>query len=747
MRILLLFLLMTMTHFFYAQQKNMLLSANTKHFLWKRAQLNTDPIFPENVYRKDVNGKIYLSAFIEVNPQIQMSALKALDVISGSKNGSIWTVHIPFESMDDFLELEGIDAIELDRPIETEMDAARLKTHSDSVHQGIGLPQKYSGKDVVVGIIDAGFDYSHPAFFDTSCTNYRVKAVWEQKAIGIPPLSYGFGAEYTDSLSIINKQTDNNNFSHGAHVAGIAAGSGYGGPGNDHTLFRGMAYESDIVKVGIMPDMDVWMNTGLTDLMDGISYVFDYAAAQNKPAVANISWGGPLGSHDGMGLFSKACDLATGQGRAITVSAGNNNGKKVHLGKTFSSSDTMISTVIGMISGPDGKMNWVDIWGDSSETFCVQFQFRTFFGQIDTTAVLCITDSTNEYHLLGANGDTCKILISSSFSDINGKPHMLIDIRNHAVESLIMSVISSSGTVNMWQGVVLGARGYYAAFSKDIFFFCENGNSEMAASDMASTASIVAVGAYSSKANFTNISGQSLSFSQSIDDLATFSSHGPTMDGRTKPDITGPGSALASAINSSDPIFQNGGSNYDLLANQFSSPINNNSYCYAYLQGTSMSSPAVAGIIALMLEANPSLNPQQIQYILKTTAIKDSFTGPIGNNGDNRWGWGKINAYAAVQSALSFSSSIQRKPEEEQVLKLYPNPATDIFELEIHSDHSSIQYLQIIDLKGTLISSRILHCNVGTNHFSINVDFLPPSIYVIKTNDGSSESVGLINKI
>ncbi|MBK8659377.1 MAG: S8 family serine peptidase [Bacteroidetes bacterium] len=59
------------------------------------------------------------------------------------------------------------------------------------------------------------------------------------------------------------------------------------------------------------------------------------------------------------------------------------------------------------------------------------------------------------------------------------------------------------------------------------------------------------------------------------------------------------------------------------------------------LQGTSMSSPAVGGIIALLLEANLSLTPQQVKDILATTAIVDSSTGIIPAQGSLPWGYGK----------------------------------------------------------------------------------------------------------
>ena len=292
------------------------LSANTKQYLWKQENVHSgSKILPECVYRQDANGKIYLASLIKVKPNINESNLKALDIMIGSKSKDIWTAYVPLEEVKAFTELPGIAAIELDRPTGITMDSARTQTYTDDVHNGINLPQAYDGKDVVVGVIDAGFDYTHPANFDTSYTSFRLKSVWEQKGTGTAPAAFGYGAEYVDSTSIFNKAFDVMTFSHGTHVAGIAGGSGYGGPTGDNERFRGMAYNSDLVYVGILPELNMWLNTGLTDMIDGINYIYDYAATVNKPAVANLSWGNPIGPHDGLALFSQACDNATGPGK------------------------------------------------------------------------------------------------------------------------------------------------------------------------------------------------------------------------------------------------------------------------------------------------------------------------------------------------------------------------------------------------------------------------------------------------
>lgn len=135
---------------------------------------------------------------------------------------------------------------------------------------------------------------------------------------GTAPAGYTYGTEETDSVALWNIGTDAINATHGTHVAGICAGSGYRSP-MTHRRFRGVGYKTDLVMVGITPTKDQWINTGVSDMIDGIQYIFDYATSVSKPAVVNLSWGSPLGPHDGTGLFSQALDNLTGPGRIFCL--------------------------------------------------------------------------------------------------------------------------------------------------------------------------------------------------------------------------------------------------------------------------------------------------------------------------------------------------------------------------------------------------------------------------------------------
>jgi hypothetical protein len=117
------------------------------------------------------------------------------------------------------------------------------------------------------------------------------------------------------------------------------------------------------------------------------------------------------------------------------------------------------------------------------------------------------------------------------------------------------------------------------------------------------------------------------------------SSIGPTFDGRLGIDVSAPGDSVFTTYNPTSyfatfrfNLIQDGGG------------------FYGRANAVSAAAPQVAGIIALMLEANPQLDAAQVKSILQASARTDNFTGAAPNP---MWGYGKVNAYHAVLLAMS----------------------------------------------------------------------------------------------
>jgi len=184
------------------------------------------------------------------------------------------------------------------------------------------------------------------------------------------------------------------------------------------------------------------------------------------------------------------------------------------------------------------------------------------------------------------------------------------------------------------------------------------------------------------------------------------------MNDNLKPDISAPGVSVGSSISSyTDNSYT------EITSVSFEG----RDYPFARFSGTSMAGPAVAGIVALMLEANPYLSPWQVKLILIQTAREDSYTGDIPAEGDTKWGWGKVNAYAAVQNALATTGWAENKKPLDWTI--YPNPTNDL--LKISNLDVTNSTIEIYNLNGQKIGTY-------TNTSQISVANFTPGTYLIR---------------
>ena len=161
--------------------------------------------------------------------------------------------------------------------------------------------------------------------------------------------------------------------------------------------------------------------------------------------------------------------------------------------------------------------------------------------------------------------------------------------------------------------------------------------------------------------------------------LAHFSSRGPTIDGRIKPDVVAQGVSTAVAISASNAS-------------------------YGFSDGTSFSTPLVAGAVALLLEAHPEMTPGEIKFELKDAA--DNSETP-----DNDVGWGLINISTPLFiNGVTESDSLTCS--ELDIISVYPNPSTNGYSTLRFKIEEKVKYINgvnykvfIYDLLGRKISS------------------------------------------
>ena len=198
-----------------------------------------------------------------------------------------------------------------------------------------------TGRGVLIGIVDSGVDYRHPAFL-TADGKSRILRLWDQSIPGNPPEGYATGTEYTNeeinealSLSVQEGRRlvpSEDVSGHGTAVLGVAAGSDF----SRGAVNRGVAYESDllVVKMGI-PRQDSFPRT--TELMQGVDYLVRQAIRLGRSIAINLSFGNNYGSHRGDSLLETYLDNVSGMGKnVICVGMGNNGNDALHTGGKLS---------------------------------------------------------------------------------------------------------------------------------------------------------------------------------------------------------------------------------------------------------------------------------------------------------------------------------------------------------------------------------------------------------------------------
>jgi subtilisin family serine protease len=176
------------------------------------------------------------------------------------------------------------------------------------------------------------------------------------------------------------------------------------------------------------------------------------------------------------------------------------------------------------------------------------------------------------------------------------------------------------------------------------------GNTDMTVGSPATATKILAVGAYTTKSQWTDKCGRFWDTHVTLQAIAPFSSKGPTRDGRIKPDITAPGMWIASAL-SKDVTETNCPDGMNSLF------VLTSDNTYWIMTGTSMATPHMAGGVALLFQQNPNLNWSDIKNIVQSNARTDSFTGATPNN---TWGAGKLRVTILTPPSCTNTGAIFR---------------------------------------------------------------------------------------
>lgn len=527
-------------------------------------------------------------------------------------------------------------------------DSARVMHHVNPVHQGqYPLLEGYTGKDVIIGLVDNGLDHNHPDFIDSD-GNKRVIRYWDQSITNPTqsPEPYGYGQIwYADQIQDGSITSNEESLGHGTSVTGICTGNGLADGRN-----KGMAPDAQIVFVETNFNLPNWTLT----VADACDFIFRVADSLNKPAVINLSVGSYLGSHDGTdpaGEFMSQL-VEDKPGRIIIAAAGNAGGETPwHAQQTMTVSDT---NFIWFENNPNGQLGdgtvFFDLWSDIADA-----QFYYSFGANQNAPSYQNVAST-AYRFAQLNVGTT---IYDTLFNTNGDQIATIEIYtdyeadNYHMQGFFSSVDSADylmrfsttglGKYDLWSGEWADLNKIVSSVPPQALFpsivnYVMPDSAESIISSWICAPNIISVANLRCRLGYIDHNGDQWYHPTDMTHpgmIAPSSSRGPARSGLLKPDISASGDVTLGSA----PLYMVGNPAYYDRLGELGWHVRNG--------GSSMASPVVAGIAALYLERCPKSTFEDFKTDLFSTAFADGYTGSTPNQ---RYGYGKIDAFALLKS-------------------------------------------------------------------------------------------------
>lgn len=514
------------------------------------------------------------------------------------------------------------------------LDVARAEARVDAAVAQFGL----TGKGVIVAVLDRGIDWKNSDFRKEDGTT-RIKWIFDltnDAGATAPGNKYGKGTLYTEAQ--INEALANGTdlptrdaVGHGTTTAGIAAGNGLG---LANRKYRGVAPEASLIIVKIIGGAPAHGNQPAepsfydpSRVLLGIDFVRDKAKELGLPCVMLPNYGSIEGPTDGTSPLARKIDSVVGPGLLFVNGPGDEGGMPNRATGTVTQGGT---ASIDIKKGQAGPLRF-HLWYRGEDRFNVSIVTPTAtFGPYTAPAndrSLSVTEAGAFLYLHnGAERTTA----------LNGKREIIVNLNGPAGTYKVQlqgTAVVADGSFNA--GLNPSFITQPPATANGFLTFVYPGNLGNIW-DGATAALNICPGDYVIRTQWTDIDGISRSnLNQgSVGQIWTGSSAGPTYDGRLGVDFCAPG----------DSLFTTYAPN-SFWATARHAFIQDGAGKYGRANAVSAAAPFATGVIALMLQMNPKLDPTTAKRILQETARADVHTGTVPNP---QWGHGKIDALAAL---------------------------------------------------------------------------------------------------
>ncbi len=462
-------------------------------------------------------------------------------------------------------------------PVEKVADSGNSQS-SDSRYDAnplkqLGVPEAWeaglTGKGVKVGVIDTGVDYLHPDLKDAFKGGYD---------------SIDDDDDPYETIPLQKYPTE-----HGTHVSGTIVGRD-ANPNSDRTV-KGVAYGADLYVYRVLGPSPAGGTGSTAQVIDGIEH-----AVQDGMDVINLSLGSDA-DHNPFSPDSIVLNNATLAG--VVVSVANGNTGPTGFTSTSPANAQLPISVGAATSFFDTYQADLTANGKSFRLYALGWEQ----GSTDFGAKLAKQPLEAVFANLGTEDDFAKV-------DVKGKIAVVSRGMNGLDEKVKNAKRAGAAALIMFNGNAKGEEANLDYKGREDYINTFLGDTEefLPAFDMKG-----AEGRQLAKDMLASKTPLSFTFAKQFpyvnrpgDDIAAFSSRGPSLDGNysIKPDVVAPGTAILSSV----PAYgkEDKGASYEKA--------------YARLQGTSMASPHIAGLTALLKEQHPDWTPFDIKAALANTA-------------------------------------------------------------------------------------------------------------------------------